>query len=103
MGGKFVVKAGQHQFKGGEHVVCHFPILPTIDKGLFNISAQLTDKENTPYKNRAYFAVTESGKRFEGITDNDGYTQRIYTEIEEQVYFHLIENHDYPDQVPDED
>ena len=102
MGGKFVVRAGQHKFESGEHVVSHFPIVP-INKGNFNLSVQLTNSETTPYKNKAYFAVSESGKRFEGITDDNGYTQRIHTENEEEVYFHLLENHDYPDQVPDED
>ena len=62
MGGKFVVRAGQHKFESGEKVVSHFPILPTVDKGLFNVSVQLTDRENIPYKNKAYFAITESGK-----------------------------------------
>lgn len=100
MSGKFVVRAGQHKFESGEHVVSHFPILPTFHNGIFNLSVQLTNIENIPYKNKAYFAVTESGKRFEGVTDNEGYTQRIYTEKEEQVYFHLLENHDYPNQIP---
>ena len=54
MGGKFVVRAGQHKFESGEKVVSHFPILPTVDKGLFNVSVQLTDRENIPYKNKAY-------------------------------------------------
>lgn len=100
---KFEAKAGQHLFKGGNNIISHLPILPKINRGNFNLSVQLVNNENIPYKNKAYFALTESGKRFEGTTDNEGYTQRIYTDTEEQVYFHLIENHDYPDQVPDEE
>ncbi|WP_043973730.1 type VI secretion system Vgr family protein, partial [Acinetobacter sp. NBRC 110496] len=100
--GKFEVKAGQHLFKSGEQVVSHFPILPE-SKGLFNLSVQLIDNQNTPYKNKAYFAISESGKQFEGVTDESGYTQRIYTEKEEQISFHLLGNHDYPDPVPDEE
>ncbi|EOR06064.1 type VI secretion system Vgr family protein [Acinetobacter genomosp. 15BJ] len=100
--GKFEVKAGQHLFKSGEQVVSHFPILPE-SKGLFNLSVQLIDNQNTPYKNKAYFAISESGKQFEGVTDESGYTQRIYTEKEEQISFHLLDNHDYPDPVPDEE
>jgi len=102
MSGKFLVKAGQHKFESGEQVVTHFPILPKFNDGKFNLSVQLTNIENIPFKNKAYFAVTESGERFEGVTDENGYTQRIYTEKEEQVYFHLLENHDYPDQILDE-
>jgi len=98
-GGKFEVKAGQHIFKSGEQVVSHFPVLPE-SKGIFNLSVQLIDNQNTPYKNKAYFAISESGKQFEGMTDENGYTQRIYTEKEEQISFHLLENHDYPDPVP---
>ena len=92
MGGKFVVRAGQHKFESGEQVVNHFPILPTVDTGLFNVSVQLTDKENILYKNKAYFAVTESGKMFEGTTDSEGYTTPIYTEEQENINFHLIDN-----------
>lgn len=98
-GSKFEVKAGQHIFKSGEQVVSHFPVLPE-SKGIFNLSIQLIDNQNTPYKNKAYFAISESGKQFEGMTDENGYTQRIYTEKEEQISFHLLENHDYPDPVP---
>ena len=91
MGGKFVVRAGQHKFESGEKVVSHFPILPTVDKGLFNVSVQLTDRENIPYKNKAYFAITESGKMYEGTTDSEGYTTPIYTEEQENINFHLID------------
>ena len=51
-----------------------------------------TDKENILYKNKAYFAVTESGKMFEGTTDSEGYTTPIYTEEQENINFHLIDN-----------
>ncbi|GLG82224.1 hypothetical protein [Acinetobacter calcoaceticus] len=98
-GGKFEVKAGQHIFKSGEQVVSHFPVLPE-SKGIFNLSVQLIDNQNAPYKNKAYFAISESGRQFEGMTDENGYTQRIYTQKEEQISFHLLENHDYPDPVP---
>lgn len=101
-GGKFEVKAGQHIFKSGEQVVSHLPLLPE-SAGIFNVSVQLINNQSMPYKNKAYFAVTESGKRFEGVTDENGFTQRVYTEKEEQVYFHLLENHDYPDPVPNEE
>ncbi|MBJ8440368.1 type VI secretion system Vgr family protein [Acinetobacter junii] len=101
-GGTFEVKAGQHLFKSGELVVSHFPILPA-STGLFNLSVQLIDNQNIQYKNKAYFAISESGKQFEGVTDENGYTQRIYTEKEEQISFHLLDNHDYPDPVPDEE
>ncbi|MDS7930689.1 hypothetical protein RMB13_14645 [Acinetobacter sp. V102_4] len=97
-GGKFEVKAGQHIFKSGEQVVSHFPVLPE-SKGIFNLSVQLIDNQNALYKNKAYFAISESGKQFEGMTDENGYTQRIYTQKEEQISFHLLENHDYPDPV----
>ena len=90
-GGKIVYQAGQHKFEGGEKVVSHFPILPTVDKGLFNVSVQLTDRENIPYKNKAYFAITESGKMYEGTTDSEGYTTPIYTEEQENINFHLID------------
>lgn len=98
MGGKFEVKAGQHQFKSGEQVVSHIPILPVFQNGLFNLSVQLTDGENIPHNNKAYFAVTESGKMIEGITDDKGYTSPIYTEKEENISFHLIDKYTYEEE-----
>lgn len=93
MGGKFLVKAGQHLFKSGEQVVSHFPILPEINNGLFNVSVQLTDGENNPHRNKAYFAVLESGKLIEGKTDAEGYTSPIYTEQQENISFHLVDKY----------
>ncbi len=91
--GKFEAKAGQHQFKSGEQAVSHFPVLPKINDGLFNISVQLTDRENIPYRNRAYFAVTATGNLVEGITDAEGYTAAIYTEEQENISFHLVDKY----------
>jgi hypothetical protein len=68
----------------------------------FNVSIQLVDKENVPHRRKAYFAVTDSGEMFEGTTDVDGYTTPIYTESQENISFHLLENYDYQDQVPNE-
>ena len=93
MGGKFLVKAGQHQFKSGEQVVSHFPILPETNNGLFNVSVQLTDGGNNPHRNKAYFAVLESGKLIEGKTDAEGYTSPIYTEKQENISFHLVDKY----------
>ena len=31
MGGKFLVKAGQHDVKSGGQVVSHFPVMPQYD------------------------------------------------------------------------
>ncbi|SPL71497.1 hypothetical protein [Acinetobacter stercoris] len=93
MAGKFEVKAGQHLFKSGEQVVAHLPILPLSHNGKFNLSVQLTDAENIPHKNKAYFAVTESGGIIEGITDSEGYTKPIYTEKQENISFHLVDKY----------
>ena len=98
MAGKFEVKAGQHIFKSGEQVVAHFPILPLPNDGKFNLSVQLTDAENIPYKNKAYFAVTESGALIEGVTDEEGYTKPIYTEQQEIVNFHLLDQYTYTEE-----
>lgn len=100
--GKVEKKAAVHSFSGPTEMITHLPILPKMD-GLFNVSVQLVDKMNTPYANKAYFAESESGQRYEGVTDKKGFTQRIYTEKEEEVFFHLLENHDYPDAVPNEE
>lgn len=97
--GRFLVQAGQHQFDYGKKVVSHLPILPMISSGKYNVSVQLIDTDNNPYINCDYWAVSKSGKKFEGKTDNKGYTERIYTEEQEEISFHLLDNHDYPDPV----
>lgn len=89
--GKILYKAGQHKFESSERVVSHLPTLPILNQGDFNLSVQLTNIENIPYKNKAYFAVTESGQLFEGVTNNEGYTTPIYTEKQENISFHLID------------
>ena len=91
MGGKFLVKAGQHDFKSGGKVVSHFPVMPQYEGGRYNVSVQLTDGDNIAHSNKAYFAVTASGQIFEGVTDAHGYTKPIYTEQKEEVNFHLVE------------
>ena len=94
MGGKFEVKAEQHQFLSGERVISNFPILPEKIHGKYNVSVQLTDSYQIAYKNKAYFAVTESGKIFEGNTDENGFTMPICTEEQENISFHLVDKFD---------
>ena len=91
MSGKFTVKAGQHLFKSGGQVVSHFPVIPKFEGGFYNVSVQLTDGDNVPHKNKAYFAVTQSGEMIEGVTDAEGYTKTIYTKNKEDVSFHLVD------------
>lgn len=97
MGGKFLVKAGQHDFKSGRQVVSHFPVIPQYEGGRYNVSVQLTDGDNIAHKNKAYFAVTTSGQIFEGVTDAHGYTKPIFTGQQEDVNFHLVDKYFHQD------
>ncbi len=85
-GSVFEVKAGQHQFKGGEQKAYPEYKLPVLQE--FSQKFLIKDSNNKILKNMNYLAVTKSGVYYEGKTDEEGYTKRIYRPESEgmQVY-----------------
>ena len=83
MGGKFEVKAGQHQFKGGEKVEVN--TRQFLDPHSNQI--QLVDHEglalgkDIPY----YIYAHDIQKEFYGRTNHEGKTQRIYSKDVDQL------------------
>ena len=85
-GSLFEVKAGQHQFKSGEQKAYPEYKLPVLHE--YSQKFLIKDSENQILKNMNYLAVTKSGVYYEGKTDEEGYTKRIYRPESEgmQVY-----------------
>ncbi|TCB82315.1 type VI secretion system Vgr family protein [Acinetobacter sp. ANC 4173] len=85
-GSLFEVKAGQHQFKRGEQKAYPEFKLPILQE--FSQKFLIKDSDNKILKNMNYLAVTKSGVYYEGKTDEEGYTKRIYRPESEgmQVY-----------------
>ncbi len=85
-GSLFEVKAGQHQFKSGEQKAYPEYKLPVLHE--YSQKFLIKDSENQILKNMNYLAVTKSGVYYEGKTDEEGYTKRIYRPASEgmQVY-----------------
>ena len=85
-GSLFEVKAGQHQFKSGEQKAYPEFKLPVLHE--YSQKFLIKDSENKILKNMNYLAVTKSGVYYEGKTDEEGYTKRIYRPESEgmQVY-----------------
>ena len=85
-GSLFEVKAGQHQFKSGEQKAYPEYKLPVLHE--YSQKFLIKDSENKILKNMNYLAVTKSGVYYEGKTDEEGYTKRIYRPESEgmQVY-----------------
>ncbi|MEQ1345236.1 type VI secretion system Vgr family protein [Acinetobacter seifertii] len=93
-GGKFQVNAGQHLFMGGEQVNNAVPQLPVLgERNQHNLRYLLKDKEGIPFAHHKYIAFLQDGKKLEGITDKNGYTQLINTVRPEEISIHLY-NHE---------
>lgn len=92
MGGKFEVKAGQHQFKGGEKTIVNIPSLPTWEphKEFFIIK----DENGQPISNQHYIMKDENGSTIEGYTDENGYTKEFKSMKPETIKIELLERND---------
>ncbi|HFP7023495.1 TPA: type VI secretion system Vgr family protein [Acinetobacter baumannii] len=92
-GGKFEVKAGQHLFTSGASVSANTPQLPVLGElNQHNLRYLLKDKEGIPFAHHKYIAFMPNGKKLEGITDENGYTQLIKTVRPEEISIHLYNN-----------
>ena len=69
-GSLFEVKAGQHQFKGGEQKAYPEYKLPVLHE--YSQKFLIKDSNNKILKNMNYLAVTKSGVYYEGKTDEEG-------------------------------
>lgn len=88
-GGKILYQAGQHKFEGGERVGVDLPLLPK--SGIYNVAYEVKDKDTQellPFTK--YVLTNELGQSFYGETDENGLTQRLYSDKEENYSLHVI-------------
>lgn len=83
----FQSKAGQHSFKDGEQKAYREFKLPVLHD--FSHKFVLKDSDGNILKNINYLLITESGVYYEGISDEDGNTKRIYRPESEDIDVYL--------------
>ncbi|HCL0977442.1 TPA: hypothetical protein N1273_004938 [Salmonella enterica] len=95
MGGKFVVKAGQHQFKSGEKVVNEFPFLPTPSDGIYTLEFDVRHKiDNDLLGDSPTFSLIDSkGNIRTGTVPSDGIV-RINSNDKEEEYTIIVHKQD---------
>jgi len=102
MGGKFVVRAGQHKFESGEKVVNELPILPSSELDLDKKSMRLDLSQLasvSDFSQSKYRVYKNNGSFNEGVLDSNGRTHRIFTSDSEELDVFI----DHPDFVVDEE
>jgi type VI secretion system secreted protein VgrG len=102
MGGKFVVRAGQHKFESGEKVVHELPILPSSELDLDKKSMRLDLSQLasvSDFSQSKYRVYKNNGSFNEGVLDSNGRTHRIFTSDSEELDVFI----DHPDFVVDEE
>jgi len=87
--GTFTVKAANHEWAGGGSGSAALPTLPGgllspsthPDLSWFDEQFRLVDEDGeTPLVGRPYRIVSDDGQAWDGFTDQDGLTQRVYTQ-----------------------
>nr|WP_228256862.1 DUF2345 domain-containing protein [Acinetobacter sp. WCHAc060033] len=88
---KFEVKAGQHKFVGGGSVQTPKIPLPILgENNKFDIQYQMLDDQGNKLIKKAYIAFLDNGEVIEGITDDEGFTQKINSINKENVSIHMF-------------
>ncbi|QOW23191.1 type VI secretion system tip protein VgrG [Lysobacter avium] len=78
--GEFRVKAGQVPFAGGAKAENTIPALPISLAQMFSEQFRVVnDDGNTPLVGAHYRIDGQDGQYWEGVTDSDGLTERVYT------------------------
>ncbi|MFM2393145.1 MAG: hypothetical protein RLZZ546_1127 [Bacteroidota bacterium] len=91
MGGKFVVRAGQHIFESGEKIVSELPFLPTPSDGKYILEFDVRHKmDNKLLKEPTAFSLIDSkGNVRTGIVPKDGIV-RITSNDKEEKYTIMV-------------
>jgi type VI secretion system secreted protein VgrG len=81
--GAFVAKAATHAFPGGAGAAVPRVNLPAVnlassDANSFNEQFRLVDEHDNALPNAAYIIRSACGKEWEGVSDDNGMTQRVY-------------------------
>ena len=102
MGGKFVVRAGQHKFESGEKAVYELPVLPNseldLDKKSMRFDLSQLDTVSS-FSDSKYRVYKSNGSFNEGVLDSRGRTERVFTEESEELEIFI----DHPDFIVEEE
>lgn len=91
MGGKFVVRAGQHKFESGAKIQTVFPTLPVMIDQPYSAAVTFLDDAKQPMVNYNYRLIAKNGLEVSGITDEFGKTQPIQTDQREKVDLYIAD------------
>ncbi|MGZ8318318.1 MAG: type VI secretion system Vgr family protein, partial [Telluria sp.] len=79
--GKFTVKGGQHSFDGGSQAKAQIKDLPDTRVDMFDEQFHLVlSGTDRPIANTRYRITASTGETFDGVTDAQGFTERVRTE-----------------------
>ncbi|UII62650.1 type VI secretion system tip protein VgrG [Xanthomonas translucens] len=95
--GQFTVKASRHPFLGGELNVAPLSALPGSLISDFGYDEQfrlVADDGETPLSRCRYRITGNNGDAWEGITDEDGLTERVFTLVPTKLDVEIIGNSD---------
>ncbi|MDN3454744.1 hypothetical protein, partial [Psychrobacter sp. APC 3350] len=94
---QFTEKAGKHSRDSGGMDGLSLAGLPsiipekkTLMDGVYNLAYQFINDEKEPYANIPYTAINKrTGEEFNGVTDKDGWSERFYSNNEDEIEVHL--------------
>ena len=95
MGGKFEVKAGQHQFLSGQQIINDIPFLPTPHDGAYILEFDVRHKiSNELLESEPTFSLIDSkGNVRTGDVPKDGIV-RITSNDKEEKYTIMVHKYD---------
>ena len=66
------------------------PDKKTLMDGFYNLAYQFLDDDDEPYANTPYTGVNKrTGEGFNGVTDEDGWSERFHSDSEDEIEVHL--------------
>ncbi len=97
MAKQFTEKGGKHSKAGGGKNGLGLAGLPslipygkTLINGVYNLAYQFVNDDEEPYSNTPYLAVNKiTGEEFEGVTDENGWSERFHSNNEDEIEVHL--------------
>jgi type VI secretion system secreted protein VgrG len=91
--GNFTVKGAQHVFDAGANKAAELGKLPDTRVDLFDEQFHLVmPGTDHPIANTRYKITSSTGEVFEGTTDAQGYTERIFTDASVALEIEILDS-----------
>ncbi|MQA21929.1 type VI secretion system tip protein VgrG [Rugamonas sp. FT103W] len=92
--GGFVGHAAKHEFLGGKSLMVpsvDFPVADGAALESFDEQFRLVSSDGkTPIRNKRYRITAQDGTNWEGVSDADGFTERVYTASQSEISLTLL-------------